>query len=233
MSILRVVWLRVFLLITTASYAFAAKGTSDHLVPLNQYSTPEYRRLYEKKLFITRGDIARFVYLPGAVDPEMVVSVYRQGAGSHEHPTRYWITVTKPSARLWLCIHTGDEKFTGRKDLDPSTVLTSRADASLPESTAVAIHRLWTAALEKTAADPCVDCFGRRLHNYFLHRRCPRKTAAGATTRLAKQQRASSGRFGFSISRLYQKHCGASALYREENRANCRHATKSPDAAVN
>jgi hypothetical protein len=153
MSISRAVLLSLF----ATSCAFAADETSNHLVPLNPYSTPEYRRLYEKKLF-TAGEIARFVYLPGAVDPEMVVSVHRRSANIRNGSASYWVTVTKPSSRLWLCIHTGDEKFTGRKDLDPRTVRTLKADAQLPESTALAIHALWMAALEETAAHPCVDC---------------------------------------------------------------------------
>ena len=153
MSILR----PVLLSLVVASRALAAEGISGHLVPTDPYSTPSYRKLYEKKLFVTPGDAARFVYLPGAVDPEMVISVYSRRAQSGQ-PATYWVTLTKPSARLWLCIHTGDEQFTGRKDLDPKTVRTLKADALLPVSTVRAIHNLWLAMLEQTAPDPCVDC---------------------------------------------------------------------------
>jgi len=144
------------LVCSVASLASTREPSSDHLVPIDPYSNPTYRRLYKQKLFITPGEVARFVSLPSAIQPELAVSVYRAGAAGDA--VVYMVTVTQPSSRLWDCIPTGDEKFTGRSIVDPRTIRTIRWDASLRESTANAIHTLWLAMLRQTKPDPCKNC---------------------------------------------------------------------------
>lgn len=131
---------------------------AEHLVPVNLEANANYRQLYEKKLFVTSGDVARFVFLPAALEPEFVVSVYRRKKNQVTGESYYNLTVTMPSKRLWNCIPTGDEKFTGRRVDDPKTVRTLRWDASLPDSTALAIHSLWLESLRRAAPDPCTGC---------------------------------------------------------------------------
>jgi hypothetical protein len=99
--------------------------------------------------------MARFVYLSGSVQPELVVAIHRL---DNKAFSKYRVTITEPSAMLWDCIPTGDEKFTGRIIPDPGNIRILRWDALLPESTASAIHSLWMAMLSRTAADPCTNC---------------------------------------------------------------------------
>jgi hypothetical protein len=46
-----------------AAYLTAAAEAGDHLVPVVEYlgSAPLYRKLWQQKLFVTPGDIARYV----------------------------------------------------------------------------------------------------------------------------------------------------------------------------
>lgn len=123
-------------------------STNDHLVPVIEYlgSAPLYRKLWKEKLFVTPGDVARYVQLPGAAGKEVAVSVYRQTKGKDDLPGDYWATVTQSSVPLWDCVPAAGVE----NPIDPKTVQIRRWDAPLPESTASAIHTLWLAMLSGT-----------------------------------------------------------------------------------
>jgi hypothetical protein len=130
-----------------------AGAAEDHLVPVHAFfadtkgSGSEYRKLWQEKLLLTPGDVARYVYLPAPRNTEQVVSIYqRPNSGQGV----YWVTVTEPSGSLWECIPSGDEKFTGRVPVDPRSISVRRCDAPLPESTALVVHRVWLAMLLQT-----------------------------------------------------------------------------------
>lgn len=125
-----------------------AASTNDHLVPIIEYlgSAPLYRKLWKEKLFVTPGDVARYVQLPGAAGREVAVSIYRQSKGQDDLRSDYWATATQSSVPLWDCLPVAGAE----KPIDPKTVQIRRWDAPLPESTALAIHTLWLAILSGT-----------------------------------------------------------------------------------
>ncbi len=63
------------------SHKPAASSGDDHLVPLSEYdlaktgSGTEYRKLWQQKLLVTPGNIARFAHVPGFAQPEAAVCV--------------------------------------------------------------------------------------------------------------------------------------------------------------
>ena len=144
----------------------AAGPARDHLIPLAEYDIrragpgAEYRKLYEKKLFLTPGDIARYVHAPGFSEPEAVVSVYRRSDRESGASAGYWVTTTQASGSLWACVRTGDEKVTGRKPVDARTIRVQSWDAPLPETTGVAIQKLWLTMLQQIRANPDPDLIG-------------------------------------------------------------------------
>ncbi len=140
---------RISALILVAAVAPCNAGsTGDHLVPVPEAygSAAAYQKLWQAKLLVTPGDVARFVGLPGTVGEETAVSVYQKtnktGAGTDD----YWLTVTQASKRIWDAVPApGVEKAT-----DPQTIAIQRCDTPLPESTAVAIHKVWLRMLSRT-----------------------------------------------------------------------------------
>jgi hypothetical protein len=132
-----------------ASETIADSPVIDHLVPVEkEYGLGAvYEKLWTEKLLVTPGDTARFVFLPGNVGEESAVSVYRKEKGGN---TGYWVTVTQPSRRLWNCVpQVGSEP---RTDLRAITV--DRCNLPLPESTALAVRRVWLAMLIRARPDP-------------------------------------------------------------------------------
>src|SRR5437762_7951712 len=118
-----------------------AKELADHLVPAEEYFGPKnyeqkgYWKLIEEKLFVTPGDIARFVQFPGAYGTETALSIYRASGNDHS----YWVTITQPSSSLWERAPHPEK----REHKDRSPIRVERCDASLPDSTAVAVRRVW------------------------------------------------------------------------------------------
>lgn len=104
----------------------------------------EYKALYERKLFVTNAEVARFVSLPGNVGTERTVAVYRLGTKQTSLPGNYWVTATETSAKLWPCISVPGQT---RPTADPHTIKVRRDDAPLPASTAQLIHDVWLAML--------------------------------------------------------------------------------------
>jgi hypothetical protein len=108
-----------------------------------------YRKLYEQKLLVTSGDVARYVFLPGLKGEEKSVSVYRAASKKGGMPGDYWVTATKSSGTLWSCVPETEDPVD-----DLRTIRIQRRDAPLPESTALAIHKLWLAKLAGTRPPP-------------------------------------------------------------------------------
>jgi len=112
--------------------------------------------LYESKLFVTKDDLARYVFLTNAKnDGDRSAAVYRALGKAGSLPGDYWITSTEASVALSDCIPTAVEKAR----VDPRSVKVRRADAPLPASTAQIVHELWVTMLEKSRIDeravPC------------------------------------------------------------------------------
>jgi hypothetical protein len=119
-----------------------------------------YQTLYERKLFVTPGNLARFVELPGPLaQTEIAVSVYQKDT----QPSDYWMTLTEPSRRLADC----DPVDPALPKVDPSTIKVRRNDAHLPESAALAVHKLWVTMLQQARSDPCKNCFGEGTIGIF------------------------------------------------------------------
>lgn len=141
-------------LLTSAQVYAAPKLTDDYLALVDDPSEVDgilgdYRRLWERKLLVTRGDIARFVHLPGLSGEESAVSVYRDARRRDGLPGSFWVTSTMASARLWSCMPQG-----GRRATDPRTVGVSRRDAPLPDSTARLVNSVWIAMLSGARPPP-------------------------------------------------------------------------------
>jgi hypothetical protein len=101
---------KVYLLILSGCMLISTNGKpqqrprADYLIvedpKMDVGANAEYKKLYERKLFVTRGDLARYVQLPGPLaQTEIAVSVYEQKKG----PYKYWITLTEPAKRLADC----------------------------------------------------------------------------------------------------------------------------------
>jgi hypothetical protein len=160
-----------FLCIVAAVFCFGsssarlAASNDDHLVPLSEYelagtgSGAQYRRLWQQKLLVTPGNVARFARIPGFAAPEVVVCIDKRSAQRGGLPSGYWVTFTEASESLWNCIPTGDEKFTGRGVANARAAKVRRCDAPLPETTARTIHTLWLKMLTKATPLP-ERCFG-------------------------------------------------------------------------
>jgi hypothetical protein len=128
-----------------ASHSSGARTTWDYLVPVEKEtgSGAAYEKVWREKLLVTNGELARFVGLPGNVGEETSVSVYRRTGQSGDG--QYWLTATQASKRLWDAIE---------GTLDAKAVGVQRCDAPLPESTALAIHRVWIAMLSQVRPEP-------------------------------------------------------------------------------
>lgn len=112
--------------------------------------------LYESKLFVTKDEVARYVFLTNAnYDGDRSVAIYRASGIAGSLPENYWVTSTEVSTSLLATIPTAVEKAR----INPRAVKVLRADAPLPASTAKAIHELWVTMLERTRVEeravPC------------------------------------------------------------------------------
>src|SRR5262249_278082 len=59
--------------------------------------TTGYRKVIEQTLYVTSGELARFIQLPGATNPETVASVYKTNGAN----PKYMVTCTQSSSSLW------------------------------------------------------------------------------------------------------------------------------------
>jgi hypothetical protein len=132
---------------------------NDRLVSAEEFLSEEYsddsdplvayRKLWQKKLLLTPGDVARFVSLPGTSGKEIAVSIYRDRKKKNGRPGGYWLTVTGSSVPLWNCVP--QETYRG---LNPQSVTVDRCDFPLPESTALAVRQVWLTVLARIRPRP-------------------------------------------------------------------------------
>jgi len=118
--------------------------SKDHLVTAEilfskDVVTVAYRKAIEHTLYATPGELARFIQLPGATNPETVVSVYKVGGAT----PKYMVTCTQSSSSLWETVPRPGAPV--RKNGSPMRVL--RCDAEISASLASSIHRIWLTML--------------------------------------------------------------------------------------
>jgi hypothetical protein len=144
------------LVASAALYGGVAHGTgvvpseNDHLVPVEPSSSrygsnATYRKLWQEKLLITSGEIARYVHLPALKGIETTMSIYRVRSKRGETRDAYEVTATQPSEWLWQSLQPGQKRRTGSH-----AIRVTKLTAPLPESTALAIHGVWLAMLQRT-----------------------------------------------------------------------------------
>jgi hypothetical protein len=101
----------------------------------------EYERLWEAKLFVTPGELARCLVVGGLEKSERAVSVYRKAGSTRADD--YWVTVTIASDDLWEWINDDPNKRMPWQKLK-----VARHDMPLPASTARAVRRAWVKMLK-------------------------------------------------------------------------------------
>lgn len=128
-----------------------AEDSRDRLTRIARTSTvsesSELGRLLKKKLYVTRDEVARYLFLTNGDDGDRSVALYRAIGKAGSLQGSYWITTTEVSISLERCI-----PYEGQKEpyVDPRSVAVKRYDAALPASTAVVVHELWLAMLERS-----------------------------------------------------------------------------------
>lgn len=105
----------------------------------------EYNRLLKRKLFVTRDEVARYLFLTNGMDGDRSVAVYQAAGKKRAMPGNFWITATVASTSILRCT-----SLPGQEALDIKSVTVTRYDAPLPASTARAVHELWLATLERS-----------------------------------------------------------------------------------
>jgi hypothetical protein len=132
----------------------AVNRNQDHLIPVREYygNAHLYRELWQEKLLVTAGDIARYVHLPSSGDTEAVVSIYLNKEKKDGLPGGYWVTLTEASTAL--------SNYIDEHGVSPEArnAKISRWDAPLPESTGRLIHDLWVSAVSGQRRDECEGC---------------------------------------------------------------------------
>ena len=104
-----------------------------------------HKAAYERRLFVTPDDIARYVFLTNAKnDGDRSAAVYRAPGKAGSLAGNYWVTVTEASDSL------------GMEDIRHVTV--RRYEAAIPETTAKAVHELWLAMILPTRVERDVVC---------------------------------------------------------------------------
>ena len=103
------------------------------------------RARLENKLFLTAGDVARYVFLTNRQnDGDRSAAIYRSTREKRSVPEEYWITATVASDSIG--------------DADSDNITVRRYDAPLPRSTAKAVRQLWLAVLNRTREGNVVIC---------------------------------------------------------------------------
>jgi hypothetical protein len=125
-------------------------------------SEAEYKHLYESQLFLTPGDLARFVQLPGPLaDSEVAVSLHK--TTKRGHASKYELTLTRSKIRLADAVSTNPKRRDDMLKASPA----QRIDAPCPESMAMAINRLWLIMLKQAQPDPCAECIAEGPSQIF------------------------------------------------------------------
>lgn len=105
----------------------------------------ERRSIYERKLFVTPDEVARYVFLTNrGGDGDRSAAVYQASRKKGSLPGAYWVTVTEASDSLTTATR---------------NIRIKRHDAPLPASAALLLHELWRVVLEQSRLDehaiPC------------------------------------------------------------------------------
>lgn len=128
-----------------------AEDSRDRLTRIARTSiiadSSELGRLLKKKLYVTRDDVARYVFLTNGNDGDRSVALYRAVGKGGSLQGSYWVTTTVASAPLDRCI-----PYEGQEEpyVNPKSVVVQRHDAPIPASTAEAVRKLWLAMLERS-----------------------------------------------------------------------------------
>lgn len=117
----------------------------------------EVTRLYERKLCVTKDDLARYVFLTNAKTVgDNSVAVYRALGRDRSLRGDYWVTATEVATSLGADLSVAREK---RLPVDAHNFKVRRADAPIPASTAQIVHELWLTMLERSRVNeravPC------------------------------------------------------------------------------
>jgi hypothetical protein len=101
--------------------------------------------IYERKLFVTPDEVARYVFLTNRRDDgDRSAAVYRAHRKKGSLPGAYWVTVTEAPDSLTAATR---------------NMRVERHDAPVPASVADALHALWEAVLKHSPTDehaiPC------------------------------------------------------------------------------
>jgi hypothetical protein len=128
-----------------------AEDSRDRLTRIARTSiiadSSEDGRLIRKKLFVTRDEVARYVFLTNGRDGDRSVALYRVARKPDSLLGNYWITTTEASTSLLRCIpYEGQEE----PSVKLQDVVVHRYNAPLPASTAQVVHQLWLAMLERS-----------------------------------------------------------------------------------
>lgn len=162
----RFIALCVIIIGSAAELSFAGKA-GDYLMPLNDDDgiAGTYRKLYESKLFVTPGDIARYVSLPGLKGEGETSASIHQTIKKGGMPGNYWVTTLKSSGSLWDTL-----PQPGSKPSSLRAIRIQRCDAPIPESTARSIHKAWVAMLQRTRSAPLNEVRGDSSNQIFAVR---------------------------------------------------------------
>lgn len=109
----------------------------------------DYRKLYERKLFVSKDDVARYLFLPGLFGTEKSVAISCSASRNPGAEEQCVVTSTIASGRLWNAIQ---EAY--RRKTDVRMITTRTRTAPFPKPTATAIRQLWRAATKSAIAPP-------------------------------------------------------------------------------
>lgn len=128
----------------------AQTNSEDHCLTREMHGpkshlTPQRKTAYERRLFVTPDEVARYVFLTNAQnDGDRSAAIYRAPARKGSLTGDYWVTVTAASDSL--------------NEEDSRGITVRRSDAPLPASTAKAVHELWLAIIGRTRVEKDVVC---------------------------------------------------------------------------
>lgn len=108
-----------------------------------------YRTLYEHKLFVSKDDVARYLFLPGSFGTEKSAAISCSASRNQGAQKQCVVTSTIASGRLWNAVQDAYPK-----KAEVSMITVRKRTAPLPESTAAAIRQLWRAAIDSAIEPP-------------------------------------------------------------------------------
>jgi hypothetical protein len=128
----------------------------DHLIPPPDRN-PRYAgapgiydRICRQKLFVTKGDLARYLEQPDSGQTEVAVSMYRDVAKPGSLPGGYWLTITTPTTPLFDLVKHIDGQAPLSTPVSTRGVRIRRFDVPFPQAAAIAAHNAWIATLMRT-----------------------------------------------------------------------------------